>query len=360
MPNNKADKYQVIGLMSGTSLDGLDIAFCNIEVDPNSQWTYEIIHAETVSYSANWKNKLLELEVAPAMLFNQVHNEYGSHLGELVNDFIEKYNIKPDFIASHGHTIFHQPQKGYTVQVGAGYAIAAKTSLPVVCDFRSLDVALGGQGAPLVPIGDKLLFSNYDFCLNLGGFANVSYEYNGKRIAFDICPVNIVMNAICNQVGKEYDANGDIAATGNIHPQLLEELNALPFYHLPSNTPKSLGKEWVLATINPLLAKYELPESDALRTFCEHIAIQIGKALQQQSPGKLLATGGGTYNSFLLQVIKQNTQHLVEIPNKKTIEFKEALIFALLGVLRMRNQNNCLMSVTGSSRDNCGGAIYQG
>ena len=354
---NSGTRYNVIGVMSGTSLDGADIAFCRFTVDKN-KWTYEIVHAETIIYPKVWKQILLNLEKADALTFQQTHIDYGHYLGKLTKDFIIKYNLKPDFISSHGHTIFHQPEKKLTVQIGAGSAIAAECNLPVIFDFRSLDVALGGQGAPLVPVGDKLLFSEFDFCLNLGGFANISYEYNNERIAYDICPVNIVMNAVCATLGKEYDSGGELAATGHIHEPLLSELNELPFYRLPLDSPKSLGKEWVIKNVNPLLEKYRLNETDVLRTFSEHIAIQIAKVLNNKTKGRILFTGGGAYNTFLTETIRKHTFHQIIIPDKNTIEFKEALIFAFLGVLRNRNEVNCLKSVTGAKRDNAGGAIF--
>lgn len=353
---NTSAHYSVIGLMSGTSLDGVDIAFCRFSNDKN-RWTYEIVHGETIGYPDSWKQILLNLEKTDALTFQQTHVDYGLYLGALVADFIKKYDLKPDFVSSHGHTIFHQPEKKLTVQIGAGSAIAAECNLPVVCDFRSLDVALGGQGAPLVPVGDKLLFSEFDFCLNLGGFANVSYQFNDQRIAFDISPVNIVMNAICAKLGKEYDNGGELARTGTIHESLLHELNELSFYNLPLDSPKSLGKEWVIKNIDPLLEKFNLSEADVLRTFCEHAAIQIAKALNNKPVGNLLVTGGGVYNTFLMEKIKKHVIHQLTIPGKDTIEFKEALIFAFLGVLRMRNEVNCLKTVTGAKHDNVGGVV---
>jgi len=343
--------------MSGTSLDGVDIAFCKFIIDKN-KWTYEIVHGETIPYPSYWKQLFLSLENTDALTFAQAHVDYGRYLGKLTADFVKKYNLKADFVSSHGHTVFHQPENKLTVQIGAGSAIAAECNLPVVCDFRSLDVALGGQGAPLVPVGDKLLFSEFDFCLNLGGFANVSYQYNNERIAYDICPVNIVMNAVCAALGKEYDDGGEVARKGTVNVHLLDELNGLPFYNLPLDSPKSLGKEWIIKNINHLLEKYNLSESDVLRTFCEHIALQIAKVLNNKSQGNLLVTGGGVYNTFLIERMKKHLIHQLTIPDKKTIEFKEALIFAFLGVLRMRNEVNCLKSVTGAKRDNIGGAVY--
>ncbi len=349
--------YNVIGLMSGTSLDGVDIAFCQFSFSEN-KWNYKIVCAETINYKPEWKQRLLDIEKTDAITFLQTNVDYGFYLGQLVSDFIIKNNLKVDFVSSHGHTIFHQPENKLTVQIGAGSAIASKCKLPVVCDFRSLDVALGGQGAPLVPIGDMLLFSDYKYCLNLGGFANVSYQYNNQRIAFDICPVNIVMNAICEKLGKQFDDGGAIAQSGMISHYLLNEFNQIAFYKQTPNAPKSLGKEWVIKNINPVLDLYELSEADVLHTFCEHIAIQIGKSLNDKPKGKLLITGGGTYNTFLMECIKKHVSHQVVIPDKNTIEFKEALIFAFLGVLRMRNEINCLKSVTGAFADSVGGAVY--
>ncbi|MDQ3048229.1 MAG: anhydro-N-acetylmuramic acid kinase [Bacteroidota bacterium] len=359
MTNNQPQEYHVIGLMSGTSLDGLDIAYCRFTFDSGA-WSHEILQADTIPYAEEWKQRLLSLENTDALSFVQTDAEYGFYLGQRVSDFIVRYNCSPDFVASHGHTIFHQPEKRFTVQVGSGTALASRCRLPVVFDFRSLDVSMGGQGAPLVPIGDKLLFSDYEYCLNLGGFANVSYEHKGRRIAYDICPVNIVMNEIAERTGNSFDKDGEMASEGMISQYLLNELNQFGFYKSIPDSPKSLGKEWVIKNIRPMLDQYELSDQDLLRTFCEHIAVQIGRSLENKPKGKLLVTGGGAYNSFLMKRIAANTIHSVSLPDKKTIEFKEALIFAFLGVLRWRNEVNCLKSVTGAYADNCGGTICNG
>jgi anhydro-N-acetylmuramic acid kinase len=264
--------------------------------------------------------------------------------------------LKPDFIASHGHTIFHQPGRKLTSQIGKGSAIAAETRLPVVCDFRSLDVALGGQGAPLVPVGDMLLFSSYTCCLNLGGFANISYDESGRRIAFDICPANIVLNHFASQLHKACDENGDLARQGSLHQPMLDTLNNLPFYRM--KPPKSLGKEWVLSEIHPVLQQFDLPVEDKLRTFVEHIAVQIAFAIRTDDSASMLVTGGGAFNSFLIERICEKTALRVMLPDLLTINFKEALIFAFLGVLRWREEINCLSSYTGADSDNIGGAVY--
>jgi anhydro-N-acetylmuramic acid kinase len=359
MGNLPAETYNVIGLMSGTSLDGLDIAFCRFVLN-EGQWSFEIIKASTISYDEAMKQKLRSLEIATGEDFQLAHNEFGAYLGLRVSDFIIRHGLRPDFISSHGHTVFHQPENRLTVQIGAGNAIAAKCGLPVVCDFRSLDVALGGQGAPLVPVGDRLLFPQYDYCLNLGGFANISFENKGNRMAYDICPVNIVMNEIAERLGKHYDEDGAFAGEGLLSNYLLNELNQLPFYKQAGEGPKSLGKDWVLKNVDPLFDKYEIDDRDLLHTFCEHIAVQVGRAVNDKRKGKMLVTGGGSYNSYLIGRIRENCRQEIIVPEKEVIEFKEALIFAFLGVLRMRNEINCLKSVTGANRDNCGGAVYYG
>lgn len=357
MTNINAQKYDVIGLMSGTSLDGLDIAFCRFVVDKN-KWSFSILNAETVHYSDSWTQKLSTAESLSALDFSALHNEFGLFLGQSVADFVKKYSIKPDFVSSHGHTIFHQPNKKITVQIGSGAAIATVCRIPVVNDFRTLDVLLGGQGAPLVPIGDKLLFSEYDYCLNLGGFANISYERNSQRIAFDICPVNIVLNHYASKAGYQFDKDGILAQGGNLHMPLLEELNKNSFFYIAKHTPKSLGKEWVLKNVFPIIDAYNLSVNDVLRTYCEHIAIQLTNTLDNSPNKKLLITGGGAYNNFLVTSLKQKCEIQLLLPEKQIIEFKEALIFAFLGVLRMRNEVNCLSSVTGAATDSSGGSIY--
>jgi anhydro-N-acetylmuramic acid kinase len=348
-------KYKVIGLMSGTSLDGLDIAFCEFENEGRT-WSYKILGAETVLYSEEWKHRLASLEKATALNFVMADMEYGHLTGRLTKEFIDRHKINPDFIASHGHTIFHQPEKKITRQIGNGSSIAAETGLPVVCDFRSLDVALGGQGAPLVPVGDLLLFSDYEYCLNLGGFANISCDQSGQRIAYDICPANIVLNHLAGKIGKSFDPSGQMARIGNLSTSLLSTLNQLPYYNHPP--PKSLGKEWVLSHIFPILDSSPVLLNDQLNTFCEHIAIQVSTASVPDRNGKILITGGGAFNDYLLERIKYHTPNPIHLPDENTINFKEALIFAFLGVLRWREEANCLQSVTGATKDSSGGAIY--
>jgi anhydro-N-acetylmuramic acid kinase len=354
--------YNVIGIMSGTSLDGVDIAFCHFCKIEND-WHFKILYAETISYSIGWSEKLANLQNASAFEFAKTNTDYGHYLGEITSNFIKKHSLSVDFVSSHGHTIFHQPNLKLTSQIGDGAALATVCKLPVVCDFRSSDIALGGQGAPLVPIGDKLLFGEYDYCLNLGGIANISLDINNEYLAFDICPVNIVLNHLVKELNLNYDDNGDLARKGTIDYILLEKLNLLTFYEL--NPPKSLGKEWIDEHIFPLIKPSGLNTNDLLRTFCEHIAMQIShilKIFEDKEQKKILITGGGAFNTFLINCIKTQSPSNIEIivPDAETVNFKEALIFAFLGVLRMRAEENCLKTVTGASRNSIGGAVYLG
>ena len=347
------DFFYIIGLMSGTSLDGLDIVY--VKFQKSDYANFEILLAETISYSDIWKKRLQNAINLDKNGTYVLHNEYGVFLGIKTKEFISKNNIqKLDFIASHGHTVFHQPEKGITLQVGDGEEILKATNCTVVADFRTQDVQLGGQGAPLVPIGDRLLFSGYQACVNLGGFANISYERNDLRIAFDICPVNIVMNYYSNKMELEYDDKGIIASKGTIHQGLLKELNSLTFYS--KKPPKSLGLEWVQQYVFPLVDKYKLDSHNILRTFLEHVAQQISQIIQPFDT--ILFTGGGVYNDFLIKRIEDIGKNNIIIPADDIINYKEALIFALLGLLKLQGQVNCLSSVTGAQKNHSSGKIF--
>ena len=350
------EKYTIIGVMSGTSLDGVDLAHIVFTVK-NNKWDFQILESETVSYSIDWLNKLKIAVDFSEVALEKLNQDYTQLLASIISDFIEKYEIKNlDAVCSHGHTILHQPQNGFTLQIGNLPEIAALTNQTVVCDFRVQDVQLGGQGAPLVPIGDQILFSEYEYCMNLGGFSNVSFEQNNKRIAFDISPVNTVLNFYANQLGLDYDDKGSISRTGICNKDLLNELNALDFYQ--KKHPKSLGFEFVKETILPIIETYSIPIEDKLHTFTEHVALQIALALPNKN-GNLFITGGGAYNDFLIERIQYHLPQIkIIIPSAKILEFKEALIFALLGVLKLRGEINVLSSVTGAKTDHSSGTIY--
>lgn len=346
--------YVSIGVMSGTSLDGLDLVACRFTL--NESWQYEVLKANTIPYSHKWVNKLADAANLSALDLAFLNNDLGKFIGKQVNDFCKNINLKPDLVSSHGHTVFHQPQNKLTLQIGSGAMIAATTHFPVACDFRPQDVALNGQGAPLVPIGDELLFGEYDFCLNLGGIANVSFRENDERIAFDICPANMAFNLFIKELGYEYDMDGNFGRTGIVQDELLQLLNELDFYK--QNGPKSLGREWFDEEFLPLVRSFQLSPADTLRTVYEHVSDQISLAVDQYPKGRMLITGGGAHNVFLIELLSEKTKHKTIVPSSQLIDFKEAIIFAFLGVLRLREENNCLKSVTGADRDHCSGIIY--
>ena len=362
--------YRAIGVMSGSSLDGLDIAFVEFH-ESAGVWQYEIKAADCYPYSEEWVKKLRGAVQLNALDYQLLHTEYGHYTGEQINAFIEAHGLQyqVQLIASHGHTTFHVPAKKMTGQLGDGAAIAAETGINVVSDLRAMDIALGGQGAPIVPIGEKLLLGNYTFFLNLGGIANVSYNHPDKYIAFDVCPANRVLNMLAQDAGKTYDAGGQIASTGVINDRLLNMLNELEYYQLPY--PKSLANDFGTDVVYPLIKSSSVSTADGLRTMVEHVAIRIGADVQQLldnwEPGtgnrKLLATGGGAHNTFLmerLQVALQPVGVELVVTDKNLIDYKEALIMALIGVLRWREENNVLASVTGATRSSIGGAVWMG
>lgn len=346
--------FSVLGVMSGTSVDGLDLALCSFKPVENL-WKLEIEKTKFIAYDPGLRQKLLNAHLLNAEDLKLLDICFGEFVAEKINEFLKEYSLRVDLIASHGHTVFHRPDAGFTYQIGNGEVIAKKTNITVVCDFRTGDVALGGQGAPLVPIGDELLFGDYDACLNLGGFSNISFrDTNNKRIAYDICPVNIVLNKFAMLLGYDYDSCGKIAASGKTNLSLLSELDNIEFY--TKKYPKSLGREWVEKDFLPLIDKYkELPVEDILNTVTLHIANQI--SLNLRNLKNVLITGGGTFNKFLIENIRQKTKTQLIIPDDELVNFKEAIVFAFLGLLRYLNKTNCLSSVTGAKRDSCCGMV---
>ncbi|MDR3236353.1 MAG: anhydro-N-acetylmuramic acid kinase [Prevotellaceae bacterium] len=342
-----------VGVMSGTSLDGLDVCLCRFRFD-NGAWRYDIVAAETTAYPAALAGQLATAQQTSALQFAKFHADYGTYIGEAVRRFIDRHGVQPALVASHGHTVFHQPERRFTCQVGSGAHIAAAAAVDTVCDFRSTDVALGGQGAPLVPVGDRLLFPDYAYCLNLGGFANISYEEKTQRTAYDICAVNYVLNHYIRTVGLDYDRDGATAASGAVDARLLDDLDGLDFY--ARQAPKSLGREWVEQAVFPVIDRSPASLADKLRTYCEHAARQIGKAA---GGGTVLVTGGGAHHSFLMERIAAHAKGALHVPDACLVDYKEALIFAFLGVLYYINQPNCLASVTGAEVDSIGGAMYK-
>jgi anhydro-N-acetylmuramic acid kinase len=354
---DKKASYKVIGLMSGTSLDGLDIAYCIFQQHTDG-WKYRIQHAETIKYTSGWIAKLSQAHTLSAEEFAELDMSYGKLVGSLTANFVQKNKVRADFVSSHGHTIFHQPKKGFTTQLGSGLAIHAVTGLPVVYDFRTLDVLFGGQGAPLVPAGDKFLFSEYDVCLNLGGIANLSVDVKKSRKAFDICFVNMALNYLAGKKAKAYDKNGDMASAGEIDKKLLQNLEKI--YSKLKKTRPSLGRELFESAVRPLLDNEKISLSDRLHTVSYAAAKEIAEAItSSKANAKVLCTGGGAFNTFLISQILDfvGNEVMVVIPEEQIVKFKEALVFGFLGVLRVRDEINCLKSVTGASVNSSSGIL---
>jgi len=365
--------YKVIGLMSGSSLDGLDIAYVHLN-ENGGKWSFEIIYSACIPYDQHWRSRLTNSTRLSAVEYLLLHSDYGHYLAERVIDFIDKNELhhKVDIISSHGHTTFHLPAKRMTAQLGDGAALAAVTQLPVVTDLRSLDVAFGGQGAPIVPVGEKILFPGIEYFLNLGGIANLSSLKNDDPLAFDICAANRVLNLLAEDIQLDFDKDGQIASTGKLNDDLLRLLNDLPYYDLPH--PKSLPNSFGTEEVYPLIKKFDLPLADALRTYVEHITIQVKNALIKtrsfegsseniNNNPQLLITGGGALNGFMIGRLKDHLRTTgvnVIVPAPEIINYKEALIIALIGTLRWREEYNVIASVTGARRNSIGGALWLG
>ena len=349
------NNYRVIGLMSGTSLDGVDL--CEVEfANDDNHWTYQILKTSTIAYLNSWKNDLQNAHRFSIEELKVLDEKYCKLLSQNILDFMD-HPDDIDMVCSHGHTVWHQPEKGLTYQIGNLELLSKLINKTLVCDFRTADVALGGQGAPLVPIGDKLLFSDYDYCINIGGFVNISYEQDNKRVAFDICPANKVLNLFAEKMGVDYDDKGQIASKGECHNGLFNQLNALKFY--TQKPPKSLGIEWLENKMLPILRSYDLSIPDMLNTLCHHIAHQISISLQKTN-AKILITGGGAYHDYLIKLIKNKSPEAqIHISKNELIDYKEALIFGLLGVLRYRGDINVLKSVTGAKHDHSSGKVFE-
>ena len=346
-------KIKVIGVMSGTSLDGLDL--CHVVFNLENLSDFKIANSTTIIYPKNISEKLYNIVDKNITEINKIDIDYGTFIGESINNFISDLNLNDiDLISSHGHTVFHQPDIGKTLQIGNGKIINKITGIKTVNNFRAQDLSLNGQGAPLVPIGDKILFSNFKYCLNLGGFINLSIKLGNDIIAYDICPFNTVLNFYSRKIGYEYDEDGLISSRGKVNSNLFNELNSISFYS--KTNPKSLGIEFVINQIFPLINNYKICEEDILATFVNHAALQISKNINDSE--KVLLSGGGTYNKNLVAILQKKYSINTHIPEKQIIDFKEALIFALLGVLRVQNKVNCLKSVTGAIKDHSSGEIY--
>ena len=362
--------YRAIGLMSGSSLDGLDMAFVHLH-ETGGKWTYEIVKAACDPYSDEWASRLSKAISLNARDYLLLHTAYGRYIGQRVQSFIADNGLQyqVQLVSSHGHTTFHMPEEKMTGQLGDGAAIAAETGINTVTDLRAMDIALGGQGAPIVPIGERILLNEYDFCLNMGGIANISLNDPDQNIAFDVCPANRVLNMVINEIGKPYDEDGKLARSGKVHDALLQKLNSLDYYGKPY--PKSLANDFGTDIVYPIVQSAGISIEDALRTYVEHIVYQIKQSAASLLPLakkkdenlRIFATGGGAMNGFMTQRLQELLQPLhisVVIPDENLIQYKEAVIMALMGVLRWREENNVIASVTGASRSSIGGAVWIG
>jgi anhydro-N-acetylmuramic acid kinase len=353
--------YHGIGLMSGTSLDGVDIAFCQFVIDRSGVWSYQIEKAVTRAYPEEWRRRLATVQDESAEIYARTDVEYGHHLGALLQDFIASHNLSPQFVASHGHTIFHQPGARFTGQIGDGETMAAYLPCPLVTNFRNKDVALGGQGAPLVPFGEEHLFPDTRLFLNLGGFSNLSHD----GAALDVSPCNFALNWAVRELDPslEFDPDGQNAREGKLLPDLLKKLNALDYYHRPA--PKSLGREWFEEHFLPLLTEpARTAPRDVLHTLCEHIAEQIFRAAEATKirDAAIIVTGGGSNNRFLADLLEEKLGRLgitfSDATSAYMIDYKEALIFAFLGLHVLVGRSNTLPKATGARAPSPAGSIH--
>jgi len=367
--------WKTIGLMSGSSLDGLDIAYAEFWKEQN-RWQYHLMVGETVEYSEKWLQILQNIREYSKSELQSLHKQFGTLMGEYVKQFVQKHKLKPNLLASHGHTVFHNPAEGYTFQLGDGQTLAEVTKLTTVADFRSMDIGLGGQGAPLVPLGDELLFNEYKACINLGGIANISFKNNDERVAFDVCPANQLLNLLANKKGFKYDNDGNLAKQGTLLETLYEKLSEEPYYLKPF--PKSMSNEYIAKNFMPMVEAASGSVEDKLHTVTIHIADQLQKATTflprrdeiyaapflhrelRNTKGEILVTGGGAYNRFLIEEFGDLTSYRIKVPSPLLIDYKEALVFALMGVLKINDEINCLASATGATTNCSAGVIFQG
>lgn len=352
MVGDAALPARVIGVMSGSSLDGLDLALCSFVHDAG-RWTGRIDRARTEPFPPDLQERLRGAMDATALEAARLHRDLGDHIGRACRAMAAGGTVH--LVSSHGHTLFHRPAEGLTAAIGCGARIAVRSGIATVCDLRSTDVALGGQGAPLVPLAERLLFPGREAFLNLGGIANLAVHRQGT-VGYDVGPCNQALDLLAREAGRPYDADGALARAGTVNDRLLAALEALPFYR--QAPPRSLGREWFEAEMRPLIDVPGLPLVDRLRTVSEHVALRIAAELERHGVREVLVTGGGAHNTLLLERMRALSGAVLEVPGPLLVDFKEAYLFALLGLLRWRGEANAAASVTGAGRDSVGGALY--
>lgn len=347
-------QLHVTGIMSGSSMDGLDVALCQFSKN-NNKINFKILKVTTLQYPPKIIKILNDIRIVSIKEFFEYDVIYGQWIGKKVKQWLSKNNLKSDIIAVHGHTVLHHPEKGYSVQLGNAFQIAAICNLPTIHDFRNTDIALKGQGAPLVPIGDQWLFNQYDACVNIGGIANIFIQKT--NMAYDICIANMALNYFANKIHLQYDRNGAIAKKGIVNNRLLQELNQLKYLH--QKPPKSLNREYFETRYLPVIEKYSLSAKDKLATLSEHIAFQISQSIKSKHIKKVLITGGGAFNNFLIQRIQFYSKKEIVIPDKIIVKYKETLIFALLGYLRWNKEYGNIATATGAIKNTLCGLIVE-
>jgi len=349
-------QVKVIGIMSGSSLDGLDVDFSFFS-ETKAGWTYQNITSATISFPGELHSRLKNADQIFGKELTKLDIDFGNWVGKKIMEFCENCEQVPDLISSHGHTIFHEPENEFTLQIGSAQCIAQKTKLPVISDFRLKDIVKGGQGAPLVVIGEKLLLREYKSFLNLGGIANLTLFEEGKIKSFDIAPCNQVLNHFSKKLGLAYDAEGEWARRGAVDKEWLEYLKTVSYFK--KNPPKSLANQF---TSQYVLKSYPTKTEDALNTYCYFLKYELEKWIKNLLPGKqevpILATGGGAKNTFLMEVFNQSPFLDLIAADEHLVDYKEAMIFGFLGALRWFDQINILSAATGANSDSCSGTIY--
>lgn len=344
-------RYKALGVMSGSSLDGVDLALCTFTLK-DDRWSFSLDDGCTVPYTAAFQERLQATMAGSALELARLDRDLGDMIGNACKEFLRGRPV--DVIGSHGHTIYHKPDEGLTLQIGHGARIAAITGRPVIFDFRTKDIALGGQGAPLVPLGEKLLFPEHRLFLNIGGICNIAQHQGGQVLGYDVCIGNQALNLLAGLEGLPFDNDGDLARAGSVDRTLLDRLNDLPFHHRPP--PRSLGREWFQEAMVPLITEPGISVQDRMRTVVEHIAFTLTEAIGMGTE-KVLTTGGGAHNTFLVERLNALIGGRLIVPGKMVVDYKEAMIFAFLGVRGLRGESTALASVTGATRDSSGGHL---
>lgn len=343
--------------MSGSSLDGLDIALCEFHQESERNLEWKIVSAQTVAFSEAMKQDLISAPHASVEQLFTLDQKLAVFIATEVKKLCDEHHFEADYIASHGHTVLHQPEKGFSLQIGSGQTISAVAKVPTIANFRNKDIALGGQGAPLVPVGDEGLFGEYDACLNLGGIANITLLNQEQLMAWDICPFNQPLNFLAQKCGKEFDESGEMAKSGKLNSALLKELKKMSYFQ--KTPPKSLANEWIKENYIPVLSAANVAVEDQLRTVVAHLVDEIAGVINQYSVRNVLISGGGAFNSFFVEQLSAATLADISVPNDEIVNFKEALLFAYLGFLKVNNLENVYSSVTGSIKNSSSGDIFK-